>query len=61
MSDIIKELKKADDIITYISNLNVENLESIINYTADKYYNFKKPVISDTIYDILIQSINVLV
>ena len=54
MSDIVKELKNADDTIEYVSNLNVENLESIIKYTADKYYNFKKPVISDTIYDILI-------
>ena len=37
-----------------ISKLTSEQLEIIIKLAADKYYNTSEPIISDTIYDILI-------
>ncbi len=54
MSQLVKKLKKVDDTIEYINKLSVEELEEIITYTADKYYNTNESVISDEIYDILI-------
>jgi NAD-dependent DNA ligase len=47
---LIKKLKSPDVIF----NLSIPELESIIAYTADIYYNTGKSVISDNIYDILI-------
>jgi DNA ligase (NAD+) len=52
MDKFIKLLKK--DPFEYANNLSVEELEKIINYTAEKYYTFEKPVISDAVYDMLI-------
>lgn len=54
MSEIAKKLNNTDDIITTIDNLDIKNLEDIITYAADKYYNTMKSVISDSIYDMLI-------
>ena len=52
MDKFIKLLKK--EPFEYANNLSVEKLEQIINYTAEKYYTFETPVISDAIYDMLI-------
>ena len=54
MSELTKKLNNTDDIITTIDKLDIKDLENIINYAADKYYNTMKSVISDSIYDMLI-------
>jgi DNA ligase (NAD+) len=54
MSEIAKKLNNTHDIITTIDNLDIKALEDIITYAADKYYNTMKSVISDSIYDMLI-------
>jgi len=35
-------------------SLNQEELESVIKYAVDKFFNTKKPVIEDAVYDILV-------
>ena len=52
--ELINKLKKAKDMIEAISTFNNEELETIVEYAADKYYNTKKPVITDELYDIMI-------
>ena len=53
MSELIKKLKSKDTIDT-ISNFSIIELEEVITYAADKYYNTNKPVVDDAIYDIMI-------
>jgi NAD-dependent DNA ligase len=52
MSIIITRILK--DPLEVIGNLSVEELEDVITYAADKYYNTDKSVINDQIYDLLI-------
>jgi NAD-dependent DNA ligase len=52
MMDIIKKIKS--NALETISDLSVKELEEIIVYVADKYYNTSISVIDDTIYDLLI-------
>ena len=52
MMDIIKKIKS--NALETISELSVKELEEIIVYVADKYYNTSISVIDDTIYDLLI-------
>jgi NAD-dependent DNA ligase len=52
MSTIVKKILK--EPLEVISNLTVEELEEVIIYTNDKYRN-DTPVITDTIYDLLIE------
>jgi len=54
MIELIKKLNKSNDIISLISELTIKELEDIIEHAADKYYNTSKSVISDAIYDMLI-------
>jgi len=54
MDKIIDELN--NDPVTTISNMTIPKLVKIIKYAADKYYN-EQPVISDQIYDLLIDAI----
>jgi DNA ligase (NAD+) len=55
MSDIVKKILKSNvESIEVISELSVSELEKVITYTADKYYNSSNPVIADALYDILI-------
>lgn len=55
MADLVKKiLKSSKDPIEVASEFSIEELEMIINYAADKYYNTSKSVISDGLYDILI-------
>jgi DNA ligase (NAD+) len=54
MALLVKQLKQAKDTIEHISNLDINEIEEIITYAADKYYNTKNSVISDEIYDIMI-------
>ena len=53
MSELIKKLKSKDTIET-ISNFSIIELEEVITYAADKYYNTNKPVVDDAVYDIMI-------
>jgi len=55
MTEIAKKLNNTDDdIISTINKLTIKELEDIVSYAADKYYNTMKSVISDSIYDMLI-------
>lgn len=55
MSDIIKKLLKSNsDTIEIASDLSIKELEKVITYASDKYYNSPNPVITDALYDILI-------
>lgn len=51
METIINSIKK--DPYNYLKDMSIEELEQIINYTADKFFN-DEAVISDAIYDIMI-------
>ena len=55
MTELVKKLSKSNkDPIEIASEFTVDELEEIIVYTADKYYNTSKAVITDALYDILI-------
>lgn len=58
MSSLVKKILKGDPI-DIISNLTVEELEEVIIYCAEKYYNTAEPIISDAIYDILIDFLHI--
>lgn len=50
--DIIDKLNKSDDNFEYINSLSIDKLEKALVYASDKYYN-EKPVISDSIFDMM--------
>lgn len=52
MLNIVKKIKL--NALETISELSVKELEEIIVYVADKYYNTSTSVIDDTTYDLLI-------
>ena len=52
MMDIIKKIKL--NALETISELSVKDLEEIIVYVADKYYNTSISIINDATYDLLI-------
>ena len=48
MADLIKRLLKSNkDVIEIASEFSIEELEKVITYSADKYYNTSKDIISD--------------
>ena len=51
ITKLIKELN--NDPIQFVTDKDIKILEKVIEYSADKYYN-DQPVISDEIYDFLI-------
>ena len=53
MESIIKTINNSDDIYNTVSHLTIDELEKTIVYASDKYFN-EKPVISDAIYDMII-------
>ena len=59
MANLIKILKTKEDFYNTISNFSIDEVEEIIVYASDKYYNTDKPVISDSIYDILIDFLKI--
>jgi len=50
--EYIDTLNSSEDIFETIQKLSVDELEKILIYASDKYYN-EEPVISDAIFDIL--------
>ena len=54
MTELVKKLKSNKDPIEVASEFTVEELEEIIIYTSDIYHGSGKPVISDGLYDILV-------
>lgn len=50
--DIVKNILK--DPYNNIKDLSIKELEDVITFAADKYYNTKTPVVSDAVYDLLI-------
>ena len=55
MAELVKKLlNPAKDSLEIASNFSIDELETIIKYTTEKYYNTSKSVITDELYDILI-------
>jgi len=54
MSDIITMINKSQDVIYYLDNLNIKELETAIKYCADKYYNKSVSAVEDAVYDMMI-------
>ena len=54
MAEIIRRLKKSEDYIEAVDKLSTKELEEVILFTNDIYYNSSKPILSDNYYDILI-------
>jgi NAD-dependent DNA ligase len=50
--DIITLINKSEDIFDTIQKLSIDDLEKVLIYASDKYYN-EEPVISDNIFDTL--------
>lgn len=55
MANIIKKILV--DPLEVIHQLSVNELEDAINYAADKYYNTNKSIITDAVYDLLIDTL----
>jgi NAD-dependent DNA ligase len=47
-------LNPKTDILTFAASLKIEELEALILYLADKYHNTIKTIVSDEIYDTLV-------
>ena len=52
MEDYIEDINKSKDIFGLINSFTINQIEKIIMYASDKYYN-EEPVISDAIFDML--------
>lgn len=50
--EYIDLINSSQDIFKTIQNISIDNLEKVIIYASDKYYN-DEPVISDAIFDML--------
>ena len=57
METLIKNIKK--DPFNSVNELNASKIEDIIKLAADKYYNTDDPVLSDALYDLLIDFLKV--
>ena len=53
-----KIIDKINNDIEYINNLSIPQIKKLVIYSSEKYYNTDSPVISDEIYDILIEILN---
>jgi NAD-dependent DNA ligase len=49
VKQLIEELKNDTD--TVLTSLDEDNLKKLIEYLADRYYNFSEALISDTLFD----------
>ncbi|VVU95280.1 NAD-dependent DNA ligase adenylation domain [seawater metagenome] len=52
MNSYVTKLK--NDPFNFANQMKVEELEKIITHAADKYFNTQEPVLSDALYDLLI-------
>jgi NAD-dependent DNA ligase len=60
MSKLVTQLiNPNEDPVNIASTMTNEELEQVIEFTSDKYYNTDKPVISDSLYDILIDFLKI--
>lgn len=59
MSIIFDKIKNANDQIDFISNLSINELEYILIYASDKYYNTSDSVLDDDLYDIVIDFLKI--
>jgi len=60
MSKLVKLLLNSnDDPINVASSFSIKELEEVIDYAADKYYNTSNSVISDSLYDVLIDFLTI--
>lgn len=55
--DVINKINKAKNIWQILPELTVDELEEVITLSADSYYNSDTPLISDDIYDILVEKL----
>jgi len=53
MNSYIEKLNSDIDLFEYVQKMSIKTLEELINFTSDKYFNDNE-VISDTVFDILI-------
>jgi NAD-dependent DNA ligase len=59
MSIIFEKIKNAHDQIDFISKLSINELEYILIYASDKYYNTSKSIIDDDLYDIVVDFLKI--
>ena len=59
MTLIFEKINNSDDQIEFISKLSVNELEYILIYASDKYYNTSNSIITDDIYDIVIDFLKI--
>lgn len=57
METLIKDIKK--DPFNSVNELSPSKIEELIKHSADKYYNSGNPVLSDALYDLLIDFLKV--
>jgi len=57
--DIIKKLKNNIKKSGYLDNLNISELEDIITIASNEYYNKSKSIISDELFDLLIENLRI--
>ena len=57
METLIKDIKK--DPFNSVNELSPSKIEELIKHAADKYYNTEDPVLSDALYDLLIDFLKV--
>ncbi len=50
--NIIDNINNSDDVFKTVQDLSIDELEKILIYASDKYYN-EEPVISDAIFDMM--------
>ena len=55
MNTLIAKINK--NPIETIKKLSIAKLVEVIKYTADKYYNFDESVVTDAIYDLLVDTL----
>lgn len=58
--DIIKKINKAKTVWQVLAELDAEDLENVIQVASDAYYNKNESLISDEIFDVLVEKLRLL-
>src|SRR5688500_134449 len=59
--DIIKKINKSQNAIYMVlPSLTVKQIEGVIKLSADSYYNSSKSLVSDEVYDLLVDKLTLL-